>query len=386
MAVVRWSNCNGFDDHYPLYGEVELAPPQSLNAALAKRNGHWGAAFDRVLAERLNLKVGDQVTLGNLNVELRALIVRQPDRSLRADWRGPPLLITADALAATGLVQPGSLLEYEYRVKTEQDLDDWRDAITAAFPDANWEIRTFAQRSERMAEILDQIGSALLLIGFSALFIGGLGVFNSVQAYLQGKLATLATLRALGLRERRLALVYLIQMLILAAIASLIGALIGGGLALTGTHLVAERLPLAASLSGLLLPLTAAMLFGVLTALTFVLPALGRALSVTPAALFRGIDASATKTSATYWRLSTYLALLTILLVVTMLPQPAVRAGFRADHRLVAAIARGLGADTAPWCSSAGRPPPAGREISAAPSAGQPVIGPERRCVRPCCR
>ena len=47
--------------------------------------------------------------------------------------------------------------------------------------------------------------SSIASCSISALFIGGLGVFNSVQAYLQGKLGTLATLRALGLRPSRLA-------------------------------------------------------------------------------------------------------------------------------------------------------------------------------------
>lgn len=311
-----------YDEFYPLYGEVELQPAQALSDALAQRDGAWGAAFDRVLVERLNLAVGDQVKLGDLTVELRAVIVRQPDRSLRADWRGTPLLISADALAATGLIQPGSLLEYEYRVKTDQDLDDWRNGITAAFPQANWEIRTFAQRSERMAEILGQIGSALLLIGFSALFIGGLGVFNSVQAYLQGKLTTLATLRALGMREGRLARLYLTQIMMLAGASSLLGTLIGGALALVGASLAAENLPLTTSLKTLWLPLAAALLFGLLTALTFALPALGRALSVTPAALFRSIDSSITKTPRSYWRLTACLALLTTLLVLLALPQP----------------------------------------------------------------
>ena len=55
------------------------------------------------------------------------------------------------------------------------------------------------QRNVIMAVVL----TGLLLIGFSALFIGGLGVFNSVHAYLQGKLGTLATLRVLGLRDAR---------------------------------------------------------------------------------------------------------------------------------------------------------------------------------------
>ena len=66
----------------------------------------------------------------------------------------------------------------------------------------------FANRSRRMSEVLEQVGSGLLLVGFSALFVGGIGVFNSVRAYLDAKLVTIATLRALGARESRLAAVY----------------------------------------------------------------------------------------------------------------------------------------------------------------------------------
>jgi putative ABC transport system permease protein len=62
------------------------------------------------------------------------------------------------------------------------------------------EAQSYDERGDRVAEVLGQVGSGLLLIGFSALFIGGLGVFNSVQAYLQGKLGSLAT----GLLQWRL--------------------------------------------------------------------------------------------------------------------------------------------------------------------------------------
>jgi putative ABC transport system permease protein len=192
-----------FDSSYPLYGTVALQPAAPLAVALAQRDGAWGVAVDGVLADRLGLAAGDRVQVGDLTAVVRARIVRQPDCSLRADWSGPPVLIAAEALAATGLVQPESRLSYRYRVKTPEAPAAWRAAFAAAFPAADWEVRTFAERSERIAEVMGQIASGLLLIGFSALFIGGLGVFNSVHAYLQGKLATLATLRALGLRGCR---------------------------------------------------------------------------------------------------------------------------------------------------------------------------------------
>jgi putative ABC transport system permease protein len=317
-----------FDERYPLYGEVALQPSAPLGAALALRGGLWGAAVDPALAERLGVKVGDRVQVGSLAASVRAIVARQPDRSLRADWSGPPVLIAAEALPATGLIGPGSRVAYRYRVKIGASPERWRSELAAAFPDAGWEVRTFAERGERVAEVLDQVASGLLLIGFSALFVGGLGVFNSVHAYLQSRLATIATLRALGLRDLRLAAIYAGQVLLLAGAASLAGALLGGALALAGAAVVAERLPVATTLAGLAWPLALAWGFGVLTAVAFALPPIGRALSVTPAALFRGIDAAATRTPPAYWYASGACAALTVALLVAAVPDWRFGLGF----------------------------------------------------------
>lgn len=308
------------DARYPLYGTVELAPAGGLADTLAQRDGTWGAAIDGALAQRLGLTVGDRVEVGDLALVVRAIVVRQPDRSLRADWNGAPVLVADGALMATGLVQPLSRVEYQYRVRTGLPATEWRDAFIAAFPSLDAEVRTFEERSERMAEVLGQIGSGLLLIGFSALFIGGLGVFNSVQAYLQGKLGTLATLRALGLRDRRLAALVLLQILMLAVLSSVAGVVLGNALALIGTWAAAQRLPLAPLLQALWLPSLVALGFGVLTALGFALPALGRALSVSPAALFRGIDGSRLRTPKRAWALTALAAALVAALLVFTVP------------------------------------------------------------------
>ena len=331
-----------FDAQYPLYGSVTLSPPGALDQALGQREGRWGLAIDRALSQRLNLQPGDEVVLGELALEVRAIVQRQPDRSLRADWSGLPVLLSAEALAATGLVQPGGRLEYRYRIRTETPPERFRDALVAAFPQGDWDVRTFSQRSERMAEVLGQIGSGLLLIGFSALFIGGLGVFNSVQAYLQGKLGSIATLRALGLRDARLAAVYLCQLMLLAALSSLLGAVIGGALALAGAAVAADSLPLVPTLARLVTPLLLAWLFGVLTALSFALPALGRALSVSPAALFRGLDGAMTRTSAGWWWLTGGAGLLVAVLLVLAMPDRRFGLGFVLAVLGVLALLEGL--------------------------------------------
>lgn len=330
------------DGHYPLYGALTLAPPQTVSDATAAVDGRHGAVLDPVLAERLGLQVGDGVELGAIELTVRALTVRQPDRSLRADWSGPPVLISATALAETALLQPGSRPAYRYRVRTDLDPQTWREAFMIAFPEHDAEVRTFIERNARLGEVLGQIGSGVLLIGFSALFIGGMGVFNSVQAYLQGKLGTLATLRALGLRDGRLAGVYLLQILVLAATSSLAGAIFGGGLALVGTAMAGDRLPVVADATGLLLPLALAWLCGVAIALLFALPALGRALTVNPAALFRGALGAASRVPAKAWWLTALCAALAVALLLAVMPDPVFGLVFIGALLVVMALLEGL--------------------------------------------
>ena len=193
---------------------MELAPAGPLADTLAQRPAGdagapalpWGAALDGTLAQRLGLRVGDRIEIGDLRLTVRALVVRQPDRSLRADWGGAPVLVAEGALQATGLVQPLSRVEYRYRVRTDHRRGRLARRLHGRLPRARCRGATpSTSAATAWPRCWAQIGSGLLLIGFSALFIGGLGVFNSVQAYLQGKLASLATLRALGLRDGRLA-------------------------------------------------------------------------------------------------------------------------------------------------------------------------------------
>ena len=316
------------DEAYPLYGELVLEPAVDLQEILKPGSEQWGVAIDQSLAMRYGLGVGDEVTIGSSQMLVRALIMDQPDRNLTADWRGPPVLINKQAIDDANLIQPGSRVDYDYRVATAIPAADWREQFYQRFPDQTWEVRTFEDRSERIAERLGQIASGLLIIAFSTLFIGGLGVFSSIQAYLQAKLKTIATLRALGLRNRRLATVYLLQVGILGGGSSLLGCLLGGVLALAGAQVVASQVDITTTLGGLVLPLISAFSFGVLTAFCFALLAIGRALAVLPASLFRDATANAGVAPFAWWLATAICGAAIMALIILTLPAPIFGIGF----------------------------------------------------------
>ncbi|MFK7894177.1 MAG: ABC transporter permease [Granulosicoccus sp.] len=315
------------DDAYPLYGEIVFSPEKSVADAVAlSSDGQWGAALDPVLAEQIGAAVGDTVFIGDLQMQVRAFITTQPDRSLRADVRGPPVIVAEQALTASGLLLPTSLVDYEYRVRLDGDINAWRDAARTAFPAANWEIQSVEERSEFVAERLNQVASVLLLIGCSTVLIGGLGVANSISAYLQTKYRSLATLQSLGARQSQVAFVYIGQVLLLGLFASVLGALAGILISWFGAFALADRLPVSTALSALLSPGGLSALFGVVCALTFSLPAIGRTLDMRPAVLIKGGSTSGGVISSAY-RLATAFAVLLLVLVLVVLI-PDARIGF----------------------------------------------------------
>ncbi len=320
------------DEAYPLYGELQLTPDQSRAELTARKDGRWGAVIDPLLAERLGQTIGDQIEIGAATFRISGLIQKQPDRRLNANWRGLPIMISEQAVEATELIRPGSRVDYEYRVKTDQNLDTWLADFEQAFPEPSWDTTTFAERSQRIAERLDQIATALILIAFTTLFIGGLGVANSIHAYLDEKLGTIASLQTLGLRRKPLVAIYLLQIGLLGSLAGLIGGGIGLGFSAVAISLAGDAYALSGPdgaggwLSLWFVPLLLSWLFAVLTAYVFALPALARALAASPAGLFRG-QVQAARNEPRTWRVASYV-LLAIYISATLFWLPSPQLGF----------------------------------------------------------
>jgi putative ABC transport system permease protein len=277
------------DGAYPLAGQMALAPEGFLRPALAKRDGSWGAVADPEVLDRLGLKLGDRVQVGALVYQLRAVISREPDRGADAFLLGPRLMVARASLAETGLVQPGSLIYHLYRIAYRPGLDGaaFMADLDRRFPDAGWRVRGLADASPGVKRFVDRTALFLTLVGLSALLIGGVGVGNAVNAYLEGKTTTIATLKCLGAPAGAIFAIYLSLILLLA----LGGIAIGLALGALAPFLAAG--PLAANF-GLDLatglyprPLILATGFGLLTALGFSLPALMRARDTPPGQLFR---------------------------------------------------------------------------------------------------
>jgi putative ABC transport system permease protein len=277
------------DAAYPLYGGVALSPPQDLAAALAPRDGVYGAVAEAAVAERLGLKPGDRFKIGTASLELRATIERAPDAALSGLAFGPGVTIAAAALGQSGLVQPGSLVNYEYRVRLERGADPaaWARDTREKFPDAGWQIRTASQASPQLQRFIDRIALFLGLVGITALLVGGIGIGSAVANYVAGKTVTIATLKSLGASSRLVFAAYAAQIGILAVAGIAFGLALGAAVPLVAAPFLVKLLPVPLRLAVYPLPLAIAAASGVLAVVLFSLLPLAAVGRVRPAALFR---------------------------------------------------------------------------------------------------
>jgi putative ABC transport system permease protein len=279
----------GVDGVYPLYGQVKTEPQQPLDDLLRRDGDVYGAVAAPLLFDRLGLVPGQELLLGNTRLVLRAQLVSEPDAVSEGFGFAPRLIVSRDALAASGLITIGSLVEHSYKIRLADPAT--RNAISARasreFPDAGWSVRTSDRAAPSLAENIQRFSQFLTLVGLTALIVGGVGIANAVRAFLDAKRTTIATFKCLGAPASVVTMIYLIQIMLLAAIGIAFGLLIGAVSPFIAFRYLQGVVPVPEGWAIYPAALLIAAAFGVLVTLAFAILPLGHAREVPATALFR---------------------------------------------------------------------------------------------------
>ncbi|WP_219895207.1 ABC transporter permease [Aquisediminimonas profunda] len=274
----------GIDANYPLYGRLRLA-----KGALAARPSGTDVAIAPALAEKLDLKVGSQIRVGDAQFRIMGIIAEEPDRVGEGFTLGPVVMADKAGVDATGLIQPGSLYTSKYRVKMRDGADPAKAtaSLSKQFAGAGWDYRDRSNGAPGTRRFIERLGQFLALIGLASLAVAGIGVGNGVASWLDGKRESIATLKVLGASSQTIFIAYLAQIILISTAAIMAGLVIGGLVPWVVTWLAGNLLPITPHLDVYPAPLALGALYGLLIALLFSLAPLARARAVTAASLFR---------------------------------------------------------------------------------------------------
>ena len=271
--------------NWPLLGRVSRA-----EAALARRDGRWGALAEPGLLSRLGMAVGDELRLGRQSFEVRGVLTAEPDRASEFFSLAPRVLVDLASLADTGLGGNGSLVTYRYKLLLNDPdrLEEVGRELKDKYAGPGWRIRDFTQATRGLNRLLDHTSGHLTLVSLAALLVGGIGVAGAVRNYLAGRRDSIAALKCLGAERGLVTRIYLLQSLGMALVGSLLG--LGAGLVAAAglAALLGDALGLPVKVGLFAAPLGVALLYGLLTALAFSWPPISAAGAVSPARLFSG--------------------------------------------------------------------------------------------------
>ncbi|WBH17880.1 ABC transporter permease [Sphingomonas radiodurans] len=275
----------GVDRVYPLYGTLTV------------QNGRYDRlAPDRVLigqalADRLAIGPGARLRYGEADFTVAGVIADEPDRVGEGFTLGPVAIVSLDGLRRTQLIQPGSLYESKYRIRTPAGVDApaLREQLTKRYAAEGWSFKDHARAAPGANRFFERMGQFLSLIGLAALVIAGIGVSNGVSSYLSLKRSAIATLKVLGASGGDIARIYLMQVGAVAVVAIASGLVVGALVPPGIVALLGDVLPVRPGFAVHPLPLATSAIYGVLIALAFTLPPLARARTQPAAAIFRAL-------------------------------------------------------------------------------------------------
>jgi putative ABC transport system permease protein len=343
------------DGAYPMLGALTLKPKMPVSELLAERRDAsgtvFGAAADSTLLARLDLKLGDHVSIGSATFQIRSIVDAEPDKLAGGIGLGPRFLVSEAGLRATALLQPGSLVRWIYRLKLPDAaagdramaalIDDARNTL----PEAGWRIRSRDNASPQLERTISRFSQFLTLVGLAALLVGGVGVANAVKSHIDRRRDVIATFKAMGATGRDVFVIYLTQVIVLAGIGSVIGLAAGAALPFIVAGVFGKLLPLPVVPALHPEQLLLSFVYGLLTALAFGLWPLGRVHDMPVAALFRETVASAWHRPR--WRYIVWMAVVIALLVAAVVGlafDKRVAAVFVACSAVVFALLRGIAA------------------------------------------
>ena len=210
---------------YPFYGEVILSQG-NLPSMLTED----AVLVSEDLLTRLNVKVGDHVRLGTLDLRLAAVVTAEPDKMAGSLNVGPRVMIRRSTLERAGLLNEGSRAAQRHLFKLPAPtpgtgVEEVRKELKRAFPDAI--IADFRETHPLLTRGLEQATTFLSLISLIALIVGSIGVATAMQSHLQQKMDSIAVMKSLGASSSQLIRIYMTQAMMLAIVGGFGGLIIG---------------------------------------------------------------------------------------------------------------------------------------------------------------
>ncbi|TGN41884.1 ABC transporter permease [Marinobacter confluentis] len=197
------------NDAYPLRGQVEIQEGADAPRQLVTSGPAPGEVWvNPRLLRLLELEVGDTLDVGNRQLNISGLLVREPDGGFRMSSLAPRVMMHSSDVASTEVIQEGSRVEYVYLFAGDEGaLNNYYSWLQPQLePSHEWE---GVRDGETFSESLQRAERFLLLGGSLAVMLAAVAVAVASRQYAMSQRDTVALLKTLGVNSKGIGRLYL---------------------------------------------------------------------------------------------------------------------------------------------------------------------------------
>ena len=221
----QFVNIKALSGDFPYYGKIKTDPINAVDQFQDKN----GLLADEGMMLQYELEIGDSLKLGTQSYPILGKLQSGFGGQNVTSSFAPTIYMSGKKVFDTGLIQAGSMLDYNYyyQIKDAFDVDAWKSENRKSFREEGMRLTTIEDRKEDLREAFDNLNYFLNLVALVSLLLGCIGVASSVFIYIKSKINSIAVFRCLGMSGRDAFLVYFIQIVVLALIGVFLGAALG---------------------------------------------------------------------------------------------------------------------------------------------------------------
>lgn len=254
-TAAQLTQLRAIDESYPLFGGIETEPKES---AWRSR----GVVLERILMDRLGVKVGDQIEVLGISTTVAAELVSAPGDISAAYVVAPRLYFPRSMIPQSILSARGSMVDYTLFIALERDGEADRVAaeLRSQLDPATYNIDTAVKRTERLSLVVSSIGSLASTVSLATMALALIAITLAIRFHLRSKRPVAAVLRATGASTRQIGLCFFGQTALLGLCATIFGII--GGLTLYDVCITIARTTFELNIAERLDPTTIATSVG----------------------------------------------------------------------------------------------------------------------------
>ena len=256
----------GIEPPFPLVGKFTLSDGQPFDFKLLENNG---AVVAPILLEKLNIKVGDKIKIGESDFQIRATFDEEPGGGANGFRLGARVFVEKKAFDTAGITRNSGRVRRRILYRTAGNPTEIVRNLRETLKGTTLTVQSYRETQENLNEQFEKTENYLSLTGLLILVLGGVGVWNVARVFVEQKRRTIAVLKCLGAGGNAVITVYLLQILTLGFVGSLFGVLLAQVFLWFANWRFADALPAAMSYSVNISTAWQGILLGVLISLLF---------------------------------------------------------------------------------------------------------------------